>query len=252
MAGIGSTFKIVKLTYFTKTAIAVVSARKLFNCFRSTSISISKLRCIYRMSQKQVPDGNKAKQRLVPSNDFRWWWWQVAGGEGFLLHNNVKTAPTLFHLLISTRNFFKGHPVFSSFFINFDPFPSIAPPVTIQPHLWFIFHFSKTLTNYAVILYMLTHSDRYLAYLDICETGDWQNWGECTNSEIGFARRALQLHLRLKLFSSEIISCETLLQGLNLQILENRCVFLITTEKIENKELLKCCNREFYCIPPRD
>ena len=60
-----------------------------------------------------------------------------------------------------------------------------------------------------------------------------------------FARRALQLHLRRILFSSEIISCRTLLQGLNLQILENRCVFSTTTEKIENKELLK------YCTSPR-
>ena len=108
MAGLGSTFKIVKLTYFTKkTAIAVFSARKLFNCSGSTCISISMLQCIYRISQKQVPDRNKKKQRLVPSNDFRWWWWQVAGGEGFLLHNNVKTAPTLIHILISTRNFLR-------------------------------------------------------------------------------------------------------------------------------------------------
>ena len=95
---------------------------------------------------------------------------------------------------------------------------------------------------------MPTISDRYVAYLDICQTGDWQNSGECTNSEIGFARRALQLHLVLILFSSEIISCRTVLQGLNLQILENRYVFLPATEKVENKELLKCCNREIFIV----
>ena len=172
MAGLGSTFKIFKLTHFAKTAIVVFSARKLFNCFGSTSISISMLRWIYRMSPKQVPDRNKKKQRLVLSNNFRWWWRQVAGGEGFVFHN-VKTIPTLIHLLISgtvlrdtsrasftvifpwvrIRTGIEGHPVFSSFFINFDPFPSIAPSVTMQPHLWFTFHFFNTLTNYAVLLY---------------------------------------------------------------------------------------------------
>ena len=124
------------------------------------------------MSPKQVPDRNKKKQRLVLSNNFRWWWRQVAGGEGFVFHN-IKTAPTLIHLLISgtvlrdtsratftvifswvrIRKGIEGHPVLSSFFINFDPFPSIAPSVTMQPHLWFTFHYFNTLTNYAVILY---------------------------------------------------------------------------------------------------
>ena len=52
----------------------------------------------------------------------------------------------------------------------------------------------------------------------------------------------------LILFSSEIISCRTVLQGLNLQILENRYVFLPATEKVENKELLKCCNREIFIV----
>ena len=65
MAGLGSTFKIFKLTYFA--VIAVFSARKLFNFFGSTSISISMLQCIHRMSQKQVPDRNQTNVQLCSS-----------------------------------------------------------------------------------------------------------------------------------------------------------------------------------------
>ena len=52
----------------------------------------------------------------------------------------------------------------------------------------------------------------------------------------------------LILFSSEIISNRTVLQGLNCQILENRCVFSPATEKVESKELLKCCNRDMFIV----
>ena len=52
----------------------------------------------------------------------------------------------------------------------------------------------------------------------------------------------------LILFSSEIFSCRSVLQGLNLQISENRCVFSPATEKVESKELLKCCNRDMFIV----
>ena len=167
------------------------------------------LRCIYRMSQKQVPDWNKTKWYFLEYEIEK----RLRDTLYFLFFHSFWSISIYCNPCHHTASFV----IYISFLQNVDKLCS--NPVHANP-FW------------------------YLAYLDICQTGDWQNLGECTNSKIGFARRALQLHLMLILFSSEIISCRTVPQGLNLQILENRCVFSPATEKNEEeKELLKCCNR---------